>query len=45
MDNKLLEIMIVAHGLKNFYNSEKKLIRYYRGFKEDETVDLFFSII
>lgn len=45
MDNKIVEVMLVAHGLKLFYNSEKSLIRYFRAYKEDETVDVFFSMI
>lgn len=43
MENSLYRTMIIAHGLENFYNSEKSLIRYYRAYKEDETVDFFFD--
>jgi len=42
MDNSLYRIMIIAHGLEGFYNSEKILIRYYRSYAEGETLDLFF---
>ena len=42
MDNSLYRTMIIAHGLEGFYNSEKSLIRYYRSYAEEETVDFFF---
>jgi len=42
MDNNLYHIMLISHGLQVFYNSEKDLIRYYRAYSEDETLDIIF---
>jgi hypothetical protein len=42
MNNNLYHIMLISHGLQVFYSSEKALIRYYRGYSEDETLDIIF---
>ena len=40
MKNTLYQIMLISHGIKDFYNSEMSLIRYYRAYDENETIDI-----
>lgn len=45
MKNTLYQIMLISHGIKDFYNSEMSLIRYYRAYDENETIDIFSPMI
>jgi len=42
MNNNLYHVALISHGLEVFYSSEANLIRYYRAYGEDETLDIFF---